>query len=512
MMFSQTLCKPGSYIEVVPIGLLATLQYNKKGLLEKILVNDSEVPNQEFKNLQKFVPNRIHVSGGTTWVRGVFYSDDISIAPGELPTCTYDDYRTRESNFEFYASNAKSLAVSFSGSLATRNWLSIAKFNLLPGIIVPVELKDETLQMMLASGNYKFKYPYIAGFEVFEGLTSKFVPADLCQCTVKSVTRVVDKFGYIMGKVKTDFESLTLNYSDVARYNIQTGTSILYRKDGSIKILAAAKTDSKKREPVSRKLTCPTCGKQILVPNFGPVQCDDASCLSRCYPQVTRMLTVLGLPNMTYERYQEVVSDKSIVEYYDVLLLPEYKDIRPEITLSQVLKAATPTEVCADDSFFDKLTNSCNQSVETLMYYLGNPRRLCTELDIVSIPGQRFIKWISDSSNVLTVQALLNYVEVVSRKKRFDGAPIFRGRKFVITGKFKRGSYEEIAAILESYSGLVLPDMEHELPDCVIIGSMHDGINGRIIQKARLHNIAVAEEDVFFGQYEIDADLAANLL
>ena len=98
--------------------------------------------------------------------------------------------------------------------------------------------------------------------------------------------------------------------------------------------------------------------------------------------------------------------------------------------------------------------------------------------------------------------------------QKFDGDPIFRGNTFVITGKFKRGDYPEIQSILMSYAANVVPDIEpgQKLPDIVITGSLNDGISGKIIQKARLHNIPIVEEDVFFTQYEIDQDLANNLL
>lgn len=521
MLFAKTVCKPSSYVEVIPCGLQLRLQYNKNGIIEKACVgvddnDESALDIKAFKQLHSFVPTTIPLSGGTTWVYGVLYTDSIPYTPGNISTDLNDAYIEMILNgvqFKFYAGHVHSLASSFNGSLAIRNWLALAKFNVLPGIVVPIDMSEQTLKMMMDTNNFNFNYPYISGYFVYEGLNYKYVPSGLTQCTVKSVTKIVDQSGYIKGEIKTDYETLKLMYSEVVSNNIQTATSLLYYKEDSLHILATRKTDNKRRDKLPSKLTCSVCKKQFNVPSSGPVRCDDEHCLSRQYPEVTNILRVLELPSMSFEDYKKAVKNDEITTSTDVFLLDAYKDLKPEASLSQILRAATPIEVCADSSFFDKLASACNNSVETLLYYMNNPQRLNTELDIASLAGKRFIDWISDAYNALTLSTLLTFVNVRTRKPSFEGAPIFRGNKFVITGLFKRGNYDKIASILESYAGKVIPDMNEELPSAVIVGSTNEGISGSIIKKARVHNIPILEEDGFFTQYEIDNDIAsANLL
>ena len=83
----------------------------------------------------------------------------------------------------------------------------------------------------------------------------------------------------------------------------------------------------------------------------------------------------------------------------------------------------------------------------------------------------------------------------------------------MLTGKFKRGSYKEIASILESYQANVLPDVDiFDKPDAVVVGGTNEDISGHIVQTAKKFHIPVVDEDQFFKMYGIDADLTANLL
>jgi hypothetical protein len=100
-----------------------------------------------------------------------------------------------------------------------------------------------------------------------------------------------------------------------------------------------------------------------------------------------------------------------------------------------------------------------------------------------------------------------------ARSKKFEGSPIFRSNAFILTGSFKRGSYKEIASILESYEATVLTDIAGKRrPDAVIVGGTNEDISGLIIKSAKAADIPIIEEDDFFRMYGIDQDLAANLL
>ena len=526
MMFAKTICTPGSYVEVIPQGLLAELQYNSDGLLEKIILElqdnplaKSDIPAKEadpesFRALAAFVPNTIPLKGGTTWVYGVFYTDNIPTTPGSLPYNMIDDYLKLAVNgeqFRFYGGLAQSGAASFKGSLSIRNWLGLAKFTVLPGIVVPIDMTEDTMNMMMTTGNYSFMYPYIAGYITFNSDSHSIEYSGLRQCTVENVTTFLDDFGYYKATLDTDDGKYIVNYSDVAAYNIQKGSLILYYNDEYFNIVGSTPTEHAEAHPVSNTVTCPVCNKKYRLPEYGPVTCDDPHCLSTQYGQVVRMLDILKLPSMTPERYKQACNDHEITCVTDVLVLPEYADVRPEVSLSDAIRSIVPIDVCASEEFFTKLAASCNQSVDSLMYYVTNPIHMETDLNMTSVPAKKLIAWLSDNYNVLSLQTILTAVSVSGPKQTFDGPPIFRNTSFVLTGKFKRGPHSYIASVIRSYSGDVT-DIDSLTRGAVIVGSMQEDIEGRVINIARRKNIKCFDEDQFFAQYEIDQDLAKNLL
>lgn len=522
MMFAKTVCKPGSYIEVVPVGVLATLQYNKNGLLEKIIPSinfddgNEELKKEEFTEFAKAVPATIPLSGGTTWVSGVFYTENIPISSGNVPYCMYEDIIASVlagEEIRFYACNVKSLAASFAGSLAIRNWLGIAKFMILPGIVVPVDFTEDTLNMLMVSGNYKFAYPYIAGYMVFDATSCQYIPTDLVQDIVKGVETFLSASGYVKAKVSfegTDRLIENLNYSEIIRGDVQKGDCILYESDGS-KVIAVRDSMSKKSQ-LDKNFTCPVCGKKYKVPVTGVVQCNDPHCMSLQYEYCKKMLSTLNLPTIEFDQYRNYVKSNEIICVTDVLMLPQYKELHPKVTLSEAISASVPIDVCADASLFDKFSAACNQSVETVMYYAQNPQRIRVDLNLTdSILLRRFAEWLSDGYNVSTLQTILTSVDVIVPAKKFDGAPIFRNSHFAITGKFKRGSHSTVASILESYSATIDQDVS-ERTSLVIIGSTLENIDGAMVKAAKERGIETVGEDDFFARYDIDKDMASNLL
>lgn len=525
MMFAKTVCNPGSFVEVMPFGLFARLQYNADGILQSIQptaepYNDNigeSVSNDVFSRLANRVPMTISLKGGTTWVEGVFYSQDISKLSGKVPECLVPDYEERCEELTFYAGHVTSLAASFRGALTVRNWLSINHFNLLPGAVVPIEMTEDTIKMMITTGAYSFEYPYIAGYMVYEGMDYRFVDAGLSQGIIASISSSLDENGY--GKTSITLDTgvqLVVNYSDTVRFNLIEGRAIVYYLDEATNILQIVSCrdaiKSAKDNPVSDEVKCPICGKVYQVPKSGPVCCDDPHCLSVLYPDSCRMLTTLGMPELTFDQYAEHVANNDILCLTDILILPEFKETKPKATLADAIKSIVPVSVSASDEFFEKFANSCNQCPETVMYYAQNPQRIPIDLGMNSLAVSKFTEWVSDGYNLTSLMTVLGHVEIEARKAKFEGAPIFRSNKFVITGKFKRGSFSEIASIIESYSGTVLPDMQGEIPDAVITGGTDENISGAVIRSARAAGIPIVDEDTFFNAYGIDEDLAANLL
>jgi len=537
MKFAKTFCKPSSCVSVVPAGLPVKLQYNEHGLLQSFRLGFSANLDPMYEDLipankgeildrmKKFVPNSISTKGGTTWVYGVFYSDKVPMTEGSIPfslTAGYIDDMLNGGKFEFYAGYAHSLAASFQGAMMIRNFLSMAKFNLLPQVVVPVAMQDQTMESLTSTASYPFNRSFVAGYFVYEELNCRYVADTLMQIRVSNEpTLFIDNDGYWKAKVLSEsLKEYVFSYSAILHHNVTKGCALLIEReneDKPIDIIATRLENGAElvcnTAPVEVK--CPVCGKiNRIGQSSAPVQCDDPYCLSHEYPHAVKMLSTLGLDVIDQDEYNEAVKNKDILCLTDILSLDKYKDIKIEATLADVLRAAIPVEVVPHSDLLERFANKCNNDTKTVTYYLENPLRLETDLDLLEPAVRKLADWLKEPYNMSTIQTLFDIVEVSPRKQKFEGDPIFRGNTFVITGKFKRGDYNEIASIIESYAAKVIPAIEpgNDLPDLVITGSLNDGISGQVIQKARLHGIPMVEEDTFFAQYEIDDDLQRNLL
>lgn len=539
MRFSKTFCKPAATVSIVPVGLPVKLEYNENGLLKKFTIgfsiyldpsyNDPDAGeynyNELFERIKRFVPKSISTTGGTTWVYGVFYSDNIPCDEGILPQALYKSYIKdiiSGGSYKFYAGYVHSLAASFKGPLVIRNFLSLSKFETLPQVIVPVNMSNETLQMAMNPGTYPFKHSYIAGFLIFEDTNCRYSATNLLQINVaKDIDPFVDSDGYLKGEITTESgRTYKFNYSAIVHHGVSKGCSLLVERDdanSNMSILSTRLGVNVERviDNSGKDAKCPVCGKVYRVgQNDAPVQCDDPHCLSHLYNDAVRFLTILNLPTMSYNSYKALVDSKKIICLTDLLELPPCREQEIKTTLATAMYALTPTSAVPNFDVLERFANKCNNSVETVVYYLQNPRRIETDLDITDPIIRRLVVWLEDPYNVSSLITLFSRIKIDAKLQKFDGAPIFRGNTFVITGKFKRGDYNEIASIIRSYAAEVIPSIEKgkDLPDGVIVGSLHDGVSGEVMQKAKLHGIPIMEEDDFFVRYEIDQDLANNLL
>lgn len=538
MRFAKTFCKANAVISAVPAGLPVKLQYNEHGLLQTFRIGFTpnldpmyEQPGLKFdrdklfSKIKGFVPNAISTKGGTTWVYGLLYSDNVPLDEGEMPKALFQSYIEdilKGGRYEFYAGYAKSLAVQFNGSLIIRNFLSGAKFNLLPQVVVPVVMKEETLNMLMDPASYPFNRNFVAGYFIYEGLNCRYAADTLIQIKVTNEPKLfIGSDGYWKATVVSEKkEAFTFNYSSILHNNIKKGTVLLAERDANSNVLTVITTRIKggaqvvqNSSPISVK--CPTCGKiNMIGTSNAPTHCDDPHCMSHQFLNVVKMLKVFGLPEMSFEDYSEAVKSKEVMCLTDILALPQYNKIKIKSTLAKALYAITPSTEVPNSEIFERFANKCNNNAETVMYYVANPLHIETDLDIVDPVVNKFATWLQDPYNVTTIQTILDVVEIEARSKKFEGDPIFRGNSFILTGRFKRGDYYEIASILESYSAHVSPSFEQgeKLPSAVIQGSLNEGISGKVIQKARLHSIPIIDEDEFFTRYEIDADLEKNLL
>ena len=482
-----------------------------------------------FVALKKHVPTSISTTGGTTWIFGIAYLDDIPCDEGMLPQALYKSYIAniiKGDRFTFYAGYVTSLAVVFSGSLIIRNYLSAAKFELLPQVIVPVTINESVIEKAVTSGAYSFNPKFISGFFIFEDLHCRYTVNSLIQINAtKDIKPFVDADGYIKGEViSKSGRTYVFNYSAIVHHKVTKDCSILVdRADGISSPVILVTRTNKKNQPnvirvpdgVLKDVKCPVCGKVIKVgANDNPIQCDDPHCLSHLYNDAVKMMATLGLPSLSYNSYKALVDSKKIICLTDLVNLPPCEDIEIRTTLANAMYSVIPISVVPNFDMLERFANRCNNSIETAMYYIQNPLRIQTDLDIVEPSVMRFAEWVTDPYNVASLSAIFERVKIDSRVQKFDGCPIFRGVTIAVTGKFKRGNLSEIEAILRSYAADVVSSIEpgQNIPDVVIIGSFNDGVSGQMIQKARIHGIPIQYEDDFFTKYDIDKDLQANLL
>lgn len=519
-MFARNLLQAGDFFTCVPVGLVSTLQYNEKGNIEKIFLNHEksswyDVSDKMLKSVLKAkqVPLTIPVKGGTTWIRGVFYTKDLYSDSGKLPECVenslLETYQTSPLNFEFFAGHVESLATTFRGSLPIRQWLSLAGFTCLPGFIAPMGI-DEIKFAEIVKTKTPFRYPYIVSYILFTKSGDVSYPkTNISQFVAKRVNKVVDRSGYIFGAIQSQDggSGMQVPYSTIVKYNINVNSLILRDSDGDV--IDASPTDDVKRERRSNRIQCSCCGRYIQVPDSGPVKCVDSHCNSVLYPRVTSLLNTLGLPTLEYERYQEA-SKKigSVFMPVDVFDLPEYESVTVTVPLTTAIRSIVPKSVLFNDAAISKLCDTCNNSPEVFIYYIQHPEKIDTDLNLNKVVFGRFIQWIKDPENVEDVKSVLesNHIQIAINKKKFDGAPIFRNKTVMITGSFLHGGLDEISSILSSYSADVVKEYGPGV-DCVLVGSLNENTNAAAVRSAMKDRVPVMNETDFFKEYDIDSDL-----
>lgn len=520
-MSAKTFCRPGSFFEVVPIGLQVTLQYSSKGLLEKVFIGYNAMKSESGKELlssikaNKLVPPSIQTKGGTTWVEGVFYTDTVISESGLSPYCNNHEMISgiieNTIPVQFYAGRVESLAASFQGFNVIRNWLQMNNFNILPGFLMPAGVNNEGIMNMIFDKNYPFTRKSVSGYMIFDTNDQRYKPLNNRQRLVKKVMKFRDVNGYIRATIQTTDGDITVPYSDVVKFNINANT--LIHLDVKGKIIDSELTDAKKRDKRSSKLTCDICGKPFNVPLSGSVRCTDPHCSSNLYQDICHMLNTFNLPGMSGDRFEEVIKSKEVTTLTDVLLLPEYHDLHLELTLAKVVEGCVPVAICPSTTVFSLLANTCNNSLKNLEYYIQNPDKIATELTIKNVFVANLIKWLNDSYNVLTLQTLLYspQITLLTTSKKFDGAPIFRGQYIFVTGDFEHGPLSEIIAIISSYDANVVTEYSPEVK-LAVVGDHMSSIDGKSLSECKASGIKVWSESEFFAHFGIDEDLKTNLL
>lgn len=521
-MFTKTICTPGAPITVVPEGLLAVLKYNSNGQLEAIQLGYDPVNFQlasdevmDSVRVNGIVPLNINILGATSYVYGLFYCEDDIVVTGTVPTCLRESILEKivssPKKLTFLASHPVSMGANFKAHLAIRNWLEMNGFNKLPNVVATNDVSDDSMFELLSHRFSEFRWPLMSGYWIEKSGNLKFIPSNLRQYKIKRVKQVVDVHGTVFGEVKFDSaEIMQLPWSTIIDFDLDSDTAIIIDDQ---KIIASRRYSAKPRDARTREFTCPTCGKkQIVEYNQGIVECEDNNCLSKLYNKICQFNRVLGLPEMTEVAYSKHRANESLTCLSDMLMLPPYDAEAIICTFPKLLEAIVPPVYVPQPQLFQQFADSCSNTMKTISYYLSTPEDMTHDLNIKSPFLPKFIQWLHDSQNLLMLNILMNHpqVRITFSGKRFEGAPIFRGKKICVTGQFMHGDIQDIIAILKSYDAevtTVFSDTVH----CVVVGGTHSNIDGAIIHAARQTNIPVFEEAQFFTQYEIDADLNANL-
>lgn len=522
-MFARNLLQAGEFVTTVPVGIPITLQYSEKGSIQRIFqwhnkenwfdISD-EILQIVLRNKQ--VPNKISVKGGTTWVRGVFYTPYVFADSGELPYTTQDslmsNYLSDPSEFQFYAGDVESLASTFRGAVPIRQWLSLAGFNLLPGWVVPAQIDEAVFENMVSKG-YPFQYPLIQSYILFhKDGTISYPVTGLKQFLTKRVVRDLNESGDILAKIyDTDDHMYTVSYIDVVKYNINVNTLVVTDSDGNF--IFSSETDSVKRDKRSNKIECSCCGRQLIVPSSGKYfRCSDNQCNSVLYPRVNQMLSDFSLPTMSFDKYKQITKKiGTIFSLPDVFDLEEYEDSVIEVTLSKAVRAAIPRSILPNQRQIDQLCDAAG-SLESISYYIDHVDKMKTDLQLDIHAFRRFYEWVARPENASDVYHILHLknIQYVKTKGRFNGAPIFRDKTIMLTGTFSHGSVSEVSGILESYSANVTIEFNKDI-HCLLVGDIQENVNGHAVIEARRNSIPVMQESQFFLQYDIDADMAENL-
>lgn len=528
MLITKTFCRAGSLIYIVPTGLLVSLRYDAHGQINLVAkgfyahgdaaIEDAAISEEFLKAAVSngLIPGSIKITGGTSIIWGVFYSDIFKTPIGEVPQCEYDriiqDVISGNLKYKFYIGCIDSGAAAISNPTSLNSHGRISGFDILPTWLVPSDATDKSLKDYISSNiHYPFKYPLISGYIVYEGSDKPyFYPLNLKTVTVADTNKYVNHSGYYRYKVfYGDKECLYMNYPDAAFYNVRKGSQLIL--DGEAVIWSNTKS-SNHSDRLPKRLVCKSCGKILDVPDMGVMTCTNPLCTSLLYPRIERFCAVLGLDVLSKEQFDKYVADSELQILPDLLLLPEYKDLKIKKNLWELIFACLPMEVGMDKQWLIKFCNRCNNNYKTIMYYLNGPIKIYTELDMNV--SRRFANWLSVPHNLLELDAVISsdQVEISVQDKimNFDGAPIFRNKTIYITGTFRHGSLAEIQAILESYSAVVVTDFDNYV-QCVLVGDIKDGIEGQAILTARELHLPIFSESEFFAKYEIDSDLEKYL-
>lgn len=516
-MLVRNFLRAGCYATVVPVGVPLTLRYNDRGMIDQVNQGYAQSETGDESLLTKFlednIVSRTVPSEGTTWIQGILFTHDMindTVPTGNtIADRLLDKFMKDHTSFEFFAGNAISTAREFPNATAVNQWLGIAKFKTLPGFIIPSDLTPEKLDAVINLPGYAFDYPLVDGFWVWNNSVRSYFSNELHPLDIVDVTETLEPISgksMITAKLASGV-MCTLDYYEAKKFDIQSGDCILEDSAGNLLY-----NFMRPQYNGAIYYTCLVCKQQHLLTPDAIVMCNNPHCSSVLYPQVSRFLSVLGFESVSQSEYQSIADTcGKVFMLPDILELDKFDSVIVTCTLHQILEATIPQKyVPATSRLFSTLLQECNSSEKTMMYYLQHFDRFLQSCNYQI--DCNIQSWLDDPRNLLELQAVLDnpHIQIIGEGKKFEGAPIFRGKTIMVTGRFAHGTFEDIKSIFASYSAETIKTFSKDA-HCLVTGDMQEDINGSIINQCRKINLPIFNESEFFNKYEIDSDLAQNL-
>ena len=514
-MLKRNLLKAGDYVGLIPVGIKVTLQYKPTGVLDRVWLGyavglDKSIPEDSHYSKNLFsefmknskVPAHINTNRGSLFVQGVIYTSKHSYALGdiesEIEKDLINEITKNNVEFNFFAANVISTTIKFAGVSQIRNWLKVQGFNVIPGTLVPLKNVESSIKKSLAPN--AFEYDLLQGYMVFDRSGAQYISLHKYQDSIDAIDVYLDSEGSVRSNIyfKNSKTSISISYYEMVVKQLYEGDFVILDENNKV----ISKYPIPKQLVSKATYTCPFCGKVYVVSDEFS-KCPDSHCTSRMYSAISHFLSRLNLPNLEYSRYIELVQNNELTKFSDVLLLDELKNAEIELTFYDLLDAIIPVSAVRNRDEIWKLCTGCNNSWESISYYLEHP--ISIEKDL-KFTAKNLINWLSDKTNVSDVKEIMQFTNIVitSAVKKFEGSPIFRGKNIWITGKFTHGSNAEVEAILRSYSAQITNPDE---ADCCIIGDIPENVDGGKVTKLKNLNKPIFSESEFFSRYDIDSDL-----
>lgn len=509
----------GDVVIPMPVGLYATLQYGPDGKLEKIYKGfdgEQDITNlvMDFARTHSWIPMTISVTGGTSWVHGIFYTGTQFI-PEKLGNISkeFDDslralFMDYPQQFNFFAVDFKSTAFAIKGYRNIHSWLNSGLFKTLNSVVILTGTHTTFTEDV--RNIFPFPFPEISGYYIYHGVETSYTYTDIEKEKIASIEPFVDPSGYVCYKCifEDSTYGITLTYDVVADNEINEN-DVIYLCDSK---LVAVKHESFVKHDYSQ-YSCPTCGRVTKYEGQAAMRCCNEECTSRLYFDINRLLEILKVPSIDYGQYTKEVTSGNISKLEDIFKISPYKDMKLSSSIGELLDGLITFEQLRNRQILHQFVANCCNSLLTVRSYIDAPAstisvELMMPLNDSIMLHSAFTDKVRRLFNLIV--ELPNF-ELNVCTAVYQNAPIFRNKTIAITGDFVHGITSQIVSILSSYGAIVKTHFDNTC-DCLIIGDKNENVSGLDVRRAKKQRKDIFTEGYFFAHYEIDNDLKSQLM